>query len=516
MTDTLSEEPKQAALSYFDFVITKASIDQESGEKRWACVASDTGVDQLNDEMHKSLFDSFLHRIKANVEVPPPWQSEYWKGGTPYMSLSHYSDANGKAVPGEVQSVYLDGSLLKAKGRFTDTPLGEAAYKSVRESYQKVKSGAEGFQPVRISIGFLDYKHTHKASGYVFERKSFAEHCPECKKEFIAEIRGQARSGVIYQDGQLIHLALTRVPVNQRTMIGLDTEVVRSMGTMKQDAASIVGEELAEEIEEMDGEMDEEMRKKHPKSPKKSLVTKSEETPAVIQEAERYYSMAERVKVHPANTVTDIFSSLVETVWDIAQFGDYPTAESRKSAVRQAVNETSEMITVRGLSIMDGLNLNTTAPLVPEVKVEETPLDKAYAALKAKVESVDKSKAENMSELGAEYEAFASVIRSQFAVASPEAPKQETSDVGAVIERALAPLVAEIANLKGQIAARPTESGEVRRGITGIAPLIVVNDPKQNVAPVPTKKVSQFTQLANAGVGLDPNFTGRSGAKVAG
>ena len=169
-----TELPKRAELSHFDFWITKASVDPVTGEKNWACVASDTFEDQLKDEMHKSLFDSFLHRINKGIEVPPPWQSEYWKGGMPYLSVSHYSDGNGKSVPGPISSVYLDGDLLKAKGTFSDTPLGEASYKSVRDSYKKVKSGTadENFKPIRISIGFLDYKHTHKSNGFVFERKA--------------------------------------------------------------------------------------------------------------------------------------------------------------------------------------------------------------------------------------------------------------------------------------------------------------------------------------------------------
>lgn len=52
-------------------------------------------------------------------------------------------------------------------------------------------------------------------------------------------------AGKVYLKGHLVHLALTRVPVNQRTIM----EVDKSMATQKEDAASIVSEELAEELE---------------------------------------------------------------------------------------------------------------------------------------------------------------------------------------------------------------------------------------------------------------------------
>jgi cation transport regulator len=507
---------KKAELSHFEFWITKAGIDPESGEKRWACVASDTGKDQLNDEMHKSLFDSFLHRIKSNVQVPPAWQSDFWKGGMPYMSLSHYSDINGMALPGDVSSVYLDGDLLKAKGIFADTLLGEASYKAVRESYQKTKSGTvdDGFQPVRISIGFLDYKHKHKSNGYMFERKSFEEGCPECRKEFVLGLEGQERQGVIYQDGQLIHLALTRVPVNQRTYIGLDAEVNRAMTTRKEDAASIVGEELAEEIEELEA--------KEGKMPKKALVTKSEEEAEIVTKT-RYYTMEDGMtsmeRGEAVWKINDIFGLLSEVVWNITYYGneDYPTSESMKRAVNQALEDASEMMTARGLLVMKNLNLTENGKLEADVH----PLDQAYEALKAKYEKIDKSDVKNLEQLQGEFNALAEVMRSEFSGKGTAETDDEPVKVEVNADEIKKSILGEISPVLEQITLSLAElkdgkkdaGSEVRRGVT--APTLVVNDPKNNHPEKPKKQVTSFTQIANRSVGLDPLFSGRSEAKAA-
>ena len=74
--------------------------------------------------------------------------------------------------------------------------------------------------------------------GYTLEGEA-PDKCPLCT---------EGLKGKQYLGGLLIHLALTRVPANIRTDI--DVEVDKSMTTRKSDAASIVGEELANEIEE--------------------------------------------------------------------------------------------------------------------------------------------------------------------------------------------------------------------------------------------------------------------------
>ena len=71
----------------------------------------------------------------------------------------------------------------------------------------------------------MDWTHRHKKTDFLFERSSADELCPECLLEmFTGEGEGKE-----YLRGQLIHLALTRIPVNPRTLM----EVDKSMTTKK-------------------------------------------------------------------------------------------------------------------------------------------------------------------------------------------------------------------------------------------------------------------------------------------
>jgi hypothetical protein len=162
----------------------------------------------------------------------------------PYLSLSHYPDLDGSAVPGVVDALFIDGKFLKAKGRLFDNPLGSAVWGALKSDLEQ-KANTE-YNPVRISIAFLDYEHKHKDTGFIFTRSFDSLDtmiCPECVKNRKEGKRG----GKVFLKGLLIHLALTRIPVNQRTLMELEE---KSMTTRKQDAESIVGEELAAKIDE--------------------------------------------------------------------------------------------------------------------------------------------------------------------------------------------------------------------------------------------------------------------------
>jgi cation transport regulator len=221
----------------FSMYIDKAVYNKEEQEFRWHCVASDVDEDIYKDNMTLELFSKFLARIESGEMPPEKYRSEFWSGGMPYISLSHYSDQNGNAVPGTVESVYVDGKKLKSKGTFHKTPLGMACFDAINRD--KVKKSDVSQNPVRISIAFLDYAHRHKSNGQVFIRESTEDVCPWCILEAITG----TGSGKEYLDGHLIHEALTRVPVNQRTSMEVEMAITR-----KDDAESIVGE-LAEEID---------------------------------------------------------------------------------------------------------------------------------------------------------------------------------------------------------------------------------------------------------------------------
>jgi len=266
-------------LKEFSLYINKASYDKSAKQEdrmKWFAVASDTDPDTFEDSMSLELYADFLNRIETGELPPERHRSEYWSGGMPYLSISHYLDQNGNAVPGPVDSVYVDGKCLKAKGRFYDSELGRACFDAIcKDLYSEEKSDLDS---VRISIAFIDWAHRHKSTGFEFVRQSLGDICPECAEEILLS-NGK---GIEFLKGQLIHLALTRVPVNKRTLI---ERLEEDMTTKVEDAESIVGKEKAEELDrsevgksdlvvkaECEDDKEEEKKKKKDKEEVKSEI----------------------------------------------------------------------------------------------------------------------------------------------------------------------------------------------------------------------------------------------------
>ena len=235
------------ALRSLEMHIHKVSVNKsQSGEMRWSAVASDTELDLYHERMSNELYDDFVKRVETKSQVPSPFDEvlgEDWSGGMPYLSVSHYkSGTESKNVPGMPTKIYRDGAALKATGTLNDNDLGHAVFKSLCDDLYTDKAKELG--KIRISIGFLDLEHKHavgkgKTPDYTFTRKSLEDVCPMCLEGI---------GNKIYTKGQLVHLALTRVPVNPRT----NMEVAKAMTieTKKQDAESIVGKELSDTLEE--------------------------------------------------------------------------------------------------------------------------------------------------------------------------------------------------------------------------------------------------------------------------
>lgn len=230
-------------LQEFSLFISKSSFSD--GVMKWSAINSDTDWDLYGERMSIELYRSMISKIRANEPPPEPFKeyvtSDYWQGGMPYLSIAHYPDGNGKAVPGDVREIFIDGKQLKAKGTLFNSPLGQAVWKSLKEDELNYKNFVDKDR-IRISIAFLDLAHKHGENGEIFERKSISDVCPECKSG-----KGQK----IYVDGYLVHLALTRVPVNPRTLMEAEDVMARKskIETREDDAVSIVGDEkLVEEI----------------------------------------------------------------------------------------------------------------------------------------------------------------------------------------------------------------------------------------------------------------------------
>ena len=225
------------SVAEFSMYISKASTTPE-GVMRWSAVNSDTDSDLYGERMSLELFQKMLGYIKNETSPPEIFRSricsEYWCGGMPYLSISHYPDLGGMAVPGEPLELFIDGKQLKAKGILFDNKLGKAVWKSLKEDENKSPDSDR----IRISIAFLDLAHKHGEIGKVYQRLSATEPCEECMDGI---------GNKIYLDGYLVHLALTRVPVNPRTLMEIKSMTKK---TRKDDAKSIVtDEELVEEID---------------------------------------------------------------------------------------------------------------------------------------------------------------------------------------------------------------------------------------------------------------------------
>src|SRR5687768_17603081 len=168
-------------LAQASMYITKATHDGKV--MRWAATNSDTDKDSYAERMSLDLYQDFIFNIKNDVPVPEIFRnevcSEFWDGGMPYVSVSHYPDLNGEAVPGEPIQLYVEGNgekaKLKAKGILYDSPLGHAVWRSLKEDKHKNPE-----EKIRISIGFLDLAHKHGEDGDLFVREGLHSVCSQC------------------------------------------------------------------------------------------------------------------------------------------------------------------------------------------------------------------------------------------------------------------------------------------------------------------------------------------------
>ncbi len=312
---------RSSNLAELSMFITKAVRD-EDGKMVWAGVVSDTQTDMKKFEMTPELFQSFIEKAEAKQPVDEEFQTPligngYWNGGMPYLSLAHYPDLDGEGVPGWTNSLYMDGDKLKAKGEFYDTPLGNACFEAIQSDMENHLPPEER---VRFSIGFLDFKHFHKASETTFERKSRDNICIHCVLESLTE----SGEGIRFLDGHLVHLGLTRIPVNTRT-----TVEVSHMTTRKEDAESIVPKELVEKLEALlDGDGEE---------IEQALVTQSEEGKELLLSLKELVGTL-KVQPHPLDAALE----QLKAAYDKAQEAE--DAQEALKAVQPAYEQLAEQI----------------------------------------------------------------------------------------------------------------------------------------------------------------------------
>lgn len=409
---------KAADLEEFSLTIKKAVFDEPTQEMRWRADTSDIDDDSYGDNMTLELFADFVDRIQNNELAPEAFRSDFWQGGMPYLSVSHYPDFNGKAVPGSVDNVYMDGKFLKAVGKFADSPLGRACFNAACKSVHS----KDDEDKVRISIAFLDWMHKHKSNNYIFERKDIHDYCPECLKELLS---GEY-SGKTFMKGQLVHLAQTKVPVNKRTLMEVDKSMAK---TRKEDAASIIGEELADELEEM---ATAKVTAKSETEDVSALVIKADEEEAVVEEAKHENEPSNKhAEEEEYPDCKDEKSGEVDP--DCVKMHKEKKSEAvEKDEPVEAENETSKV-------------LETLSEIKSMLAPKETPahpLDMAVAKLKADYDdtvSMDISTDEKMQSIQAAFNEFggkfAELVKSAVSTV-PETKEKPSgdSDVAKAIE----------------------------------------------------------------------------------
>lgn len=210
-----SKKKSETDEGVWDFVITKASLGAD-GVKRWAATVSKFEVDGEGDEVTKAFYEKVIDKIDKGIHPYPA------------LVVSHYDDGRAdvalEPVPevfkaGIATALYVDGDKPKAKGIFTDSPLGNAAYEAIKSD---LASKLPHEERARISMAFR----------------------PDIDNGIEKADDGHLK----YTDGIIRHFALTRVPIVKETEIMVQkSSVVRK--TRFDDAKTIVGEELATELD---------------------------------------------------------------------------------------------------------------------------------------------------------------------------------------------------------------------------------------------------------------------------
>lgn len=388
----------KAGLQEFSLRIERAGLDKPTGDLLWRMVASDTDADSYNDSMSLELFQDFITRADSEELVPETFRSDFWSGGMPYLSISHYPDLNGDAVPGIVDAIYIDGNYFKAKGRYNKDKLGWACFDAVRaDLYDPQRQDAN--DKVRVSIAFLDWKHRHKSNDYIFERNTMDDVCPECVKEMLEQLlEGKEPQGKEFLRGHLIHLAHTRVPVNKRTSM----EVEESMTTQLEDAKSIVGEEIANELEE----------KAKAINKSEALVIKSEEATPLVEEAktekeemkgeeeEKDEEEAPKKEVERAETIATDIEALVRAVIAETQkpsetpshpldtvLNEFKAAYSEVSKSDGTLEEKLSKLQVNYQKFVDVVKESLTPEQTPEI-AQATAMEKTLSQVVSAMDAV--------------------------------------------------------------------------------------------------------------------------------
>lgn len=530
------------AFSEFSMAIAKANV--KDGVMRWRSVNSDVEEDYFGERMSRELFLDFIQHIEEGEDIPEPFKSviceKDWCGGMPYISIAHYKSGEGKKnVPGEPSNIYLDGKALKSTGILYDTPLGRAVFKSLQKDLVEKRD-----DKIRISIGFLDMEHSH-GNVYTFTRKSLTDKCPLCAKGV---------GDKIYKKGYLVHLALTRVPVNPRT----DLEVERAMTTKREDAESIIEDEEVlkgldlksqaveeeviviksedkdemEDCEEGDEECKKKMAEKKAEMHKSAVEPEPVAEPELVEEAQRkdvspadkkraekeYGDVSyadEQNKKYPIDTEEHIRAAwnYIHQERNAAKYGDHGAAIKRKilAAWKRVVG--GEPLSAEEKSLVESTEFSDTT----SAPVYESAIEKSFETLKSRIAEIksqgltgDKA----LSEIQSEFNSLGEVIKAELTPPpSPEEVAVQTMEttlrsllgemLPQMLAQTVAPIQSKLDTLEGELRAKnvsiPTKKEETVTVQRSLQPQAVQ---KAIIEKAAQKAVSQFDLIARQSVGL--------------
>ncbi len=503
----------------FSMSIIKASYDKsDNNPRRWRAVDSDTGSDLYNEQMSNELYQDFIQRIQNDTPVPEPFKSvvceDAWCGGMPYLSIAHYkAGESAKNVPGKVEAIYIDGNKLKSKGTLDDSPMGRTVFDSLCDDLYRKKSGDTEHLPIRISIGFLDLQHKHTAEHggqeFIFTRSAIGQICPLCE---------QGIGGKIYLKGQLVHLALTRVPVNTRTE--MIAEKSMDIVTKKDDAKSII-KELADELDERslaEGTLVVRSDKTEATSIDSMPVPDEDILKACYDPNTDSYNQDCLNKTLVANMV-EMRKQMqtVKSIVDVASINEKSTSEATMSEKVEKMVLGGESVPEKKfeyMGISGDPNANVTAnPLPQKAKDEEageaddsgdeekkemakkSALDTAYEQMKSRLDA-----GATIEEVQQSFNELASEVEKSYIPKSQPIDATNLAEiVRSAVENAVAPLKMEVAQLKAVNTVSKLQTGQVpvSRALTLKQSDLLMRS--QVPASQPVVKLSQIQKLARKG-----------------
>lgn len=505
--------------------ITRVSTDRQSGARRWYATASGLAKDLFTERMSIQLYKDFIKRIESKEIAPKPFISKAWQGGLPYVGIAHYLDLDGYGIVGPTDQVFIDGKTLKMRGRFNDTPLSDKAYESIEKD---IKDKVSQDERVRVSIAFIDWAHKHEGAGD-FVRKSLKDQCLLCAKGVGEKI---------YLSGHLVHLGLTRMPAYEDTDITLEERAMETKTAKRDDAASIVGDELADELEERealtersseevapgavvirhdDEEYEDEDEDEKKKKKRKNAKSSKDDGAAYralggaksLDEADAFLEKSGDGLIDSWGVFADVLSNLSseestpairEVVTDFQTRLDVMTAKAVieiQKSISGGVKVAEEVKVTEPKITEEVIEPTEPAAEVPEV-VEETPhvLDEALMRIRAAFDDAVAAPGEKNEKLAMLQPAVVELAEAIQKSVDPQDANAVSAGLSVDdLTQALAPLYAKIEALtqKADAPAERNPAAPIRRAITP-APAVISNQP--------VRKPGGLSSIVRRSVGL--------------